>query len=513
MSTSALSEAAAHQELILMDSRVADRIAESFFDRFSRRDMSQYDILARFGDLLKETRVGGGRVIHLGKIITNEILEFLESDPDVPSGMQLEAAVRALGELAPFLAPLLAPIVAEVDCQGFGRLVTETSFEQTMHRRARIFFKRFADLLNITRSLFAGADRMSLNVISFEEPAPFELDTSEDPFDLDDLSSVSPMTKAAVKFLAKMAWSDAEFTDAEKQFLVQAIDRLDQSLSPSQWERLVAEASQEPLESILKILEPQPMTFKENLCLSAMLLAASDTQVAVIEKKILAQALPFLGISRQRYSEIAKDALAILKVRRSAATGASIPPPRMQEPVSPPVGSVTRPTSAAPEGPQRTQSRQDLPNRGVSSVADRRTPDEPGIVHRQSGNSAREEVPTAAQGAAASHASQPTHPSKDMKIWRCPACHMPQFHEFDECPQCGVIVSKFREKQARTERPEEPDSFIEVPPDPEEGIQEPSRQQTPTEREDHQPIPTCVGCKLPLPPGAKFCPSCGVRNV
>ncbi len=26
---------------------------------------------------------------------------------------------------------------------------------------------------------------------------------------------------------------------------------------------------------------------------------------------------------------------------------------------------------------------------------------------------------------------------------RCPACGMPQFKEFDECPQCGVIVSKF----------------------------------------------------------------------
>jgi hypothetical protein len=512
MSTSALSEAAAHQELILMDSRVADRIAESFFDRFSRRDMSHYDILARFGDLLAETRVGGGRVIHLGKIITNEILEFMEAEPDVPSGMQLEAAVRSLGELAPFLAPLLAPIAAEVDCQGFGRLVAETSFEQTLHRRARIFFKRFADLLNITRNLLAGADRMSLNVISFEEPAPFQLDTSEDPFDLDDLSTVSPTTKAAVKFLAKMAWSDAEFTDAEKQFLAQAIDRLDQSLSPSQWERLVAEASQEPLESILKILEPQPTTFKENLCLSAMLLAASDRRVAVIEKKILAQALPFLGISRQRYSEIAKDALSILKVRRPEATEEPIPPAGVQEPVSPPAGSVTRPTSAVPEAPQRVQGHQEAPNPAAHSVADRSTPVEPGIVHQHSGNSVREEVPTAAQDEAASHAPQPTPPSRDVKIWRCPACHMPQFHEFDECPQCGVIVSKFREKRARTERSEEPDAFIEVPADPEEGFQGPSGQQKTTEREV-QPIPTCVACRMPIPPGAKYCPSCGVRNV
>ncbi|MFH1115561.1 MAG: PilZ domain-containing protein [Pseudomonadota bacterium] len=27
--------------------------------------------------------------------------------------------------------------------------------------------------------------------------------------------------------------------------------------------------------------------------------------------------------------------------------------------------------------------------------------------------------------------------------WRCPACEMPQSREFEECPQCGIIVSKY----------------------------------------------------------------------
>ena len=38
--------------------------------------------------------------------------------------------------------------------------------------------------------------------------------------------------------------------------------------------------------------------------------------------------------------------------------------------------------------------------------------------------------------------------SVDIEIFRCPACGMPQFSEFDECPQCGVIVSKFIKRQA-----------------------------------------------------------------
>ena len=28
-------------------------------------------------------------------------------------------------------------------------------------------------------------------------------------------------------------------------------------------------------------------------------------------------------------------------------------------------------------------------------------------------------------------------------IWICPFCEMPQHGEFDECPQCGIIVSKY----------------------------------------------------------------------
>ena len=28
-------------------------------------------------------------------------------------------------------------------------------------------------------------------------------------------------------------------------------------------------------------------------------------------------------------------------------------------------------------------------------------------------------------------------------IWVCPFCEMPQPEEFEECPQCGIIVSKY----------------------------------------------------------------------
>ncbi len=35
--------------------------------------------------------------------------------------------------------------------------------------------------------------------------------------------------------------------------------------------------------------------------------------------------------------------------------------------------------------------------------------------------------------------------------WKCPACGKPQSRRYDECPNCGVIVAKFREAPANVE--------------------------------------------------------------
>ena len=34
-------------------------------------------------------------------------------------------------------------------------------------------------------------------------------------------------------------------------------------------------------------------------------------------------------------------------------------------------------------------------------------------------------------------------------VWKCPACGKPQTREFDECPECGIIVSKLKDAIAK----------------------------------------------------------------
>ena len=40
--------------------------------------------------------------------------------------------------------------------------------------------------------------------------------------------------------------------------------------------------------------------------------------------------------------------------------------------------------------------------------------------------------------------------SVPVEKWKCPACGLPQLKEFEECPQCGIIVSKYIHRQRST---------------------------------------------------------------
>ncbi len=101
---------------------------------------------------------------------------------------------------------------------------------------------------------------------------------------------------------------------------------------------------------------------------------------------------------------------------------------------------------------------------------------------------------------------------KNGRIWRCPHCHMPQSHEFEECPQCGVIVSKFIARTPHVEgAPQACEfEFVDGPSDP--GLPRPSS----AAQEESLPLSSasallCPACEANLPPDAKFCTSCGAR--
>jgi uncharacterized paraquat-inducible protein A len=99
--------------------------------------------------------------------------------------------------------------------------------------------------------------------------------------------------------------------------------------------------------------------------------------------------------------------------------------------------------------------------------------------------------------------------------WHCPACHMPQAHEFAECPQCGIIVAKFKGRLPQEPEPSATEhsqgqEFIEVPPEEPEAKMPPP-DGPPAIPEVPDPNPKCPSCSFLLPKDAKFCPLCGTK--
>jgi uncharacterized membrane protein YebE (DUF533 family) len=507
---SRMSEAEALEELLLLDSRVLGTSNEYYLDRFRRRDIVHSDVLAQFSKLLTETRVCAGRVIQLGRILTNEILDFIEREPDLPSGPQLSVSLQVLIEFVPFLAPHLATIITEVGHQGYTDTLAATAFMDDLSRKGRIFFRRFADILNLNRDFLVGQAGASLDVVTFEEPAMFELDTADNPFDLDDMNAISPATQTVVKFLVKIALCKGTLSDEDKQFIGQVLSQVGESITQPQFEQLAADSLREPMGTILKPVENQAQLFKERMLLAGMLLTATDGRVEKIEKKALAQALPALNISQTRYAEIAKDALTLIRSGRLNAKGA-IP--------GAPTGRMAIPSAASPA----------LNQGEVPAIAEATTPrpigsdrpaPPPTLQQEISTAPKRSSYPTQAPIPDRSPITEPKNHSADREssvgtqttavVWRCPACHMPQFKKYDECPQCGVIVSKFNQRHPRDAGiPSEPE-YIDIPPDPvDERIPDPATPKTPEPRAAS--APACRSCGEALIPGAKFCTSCGCR--
>jgi hypothetical protein len=48
------------------------------------------------------------------------------------------------------------------------------------------------------------------------------------------------------------------------------------------------------------------------------------------------------------------------------------------------------------------------------------------------------------------YAFRSTYGEQVSTIWTCPFCKMPQPREYDECPQCGIIASKYQRQRTRT---------------------------------------------------------------
>ena len=103
-----MSPAKAKLQLALLNSSAANLDKRDFIVRFTNAGLPQ-EIVVRLDELWDKTKLVGGEVINIGRIVLTKIWEFVAANPNMLIGAAVGAAIGALANLIPFIGPMLAP--------------------------------------------------------------------------------------------------------------------------------------------------------------------------------------------------------------------------------------------------------------------------------------------------------------------------------------------------------------------------------------------------------------------
>ncbi len=117
------------------------------------------EVITRIDELWEKTKIIGGQVIHIGKVILVEIMKFIKENPHLAVGVAIGAAAGALISMIPFFGPILAPLVTAISIvvggiagyrldQGQKPTDDAIGITQELILIARKFFELFANIFN-----------------------------------------------------------------------------------------------------------------------------------------------------------------------------------------------------------------------------------------------------------------------------------------------------------------------------------------------------------------------------
>jgi len=160
-----ISEAEAKLKLTILNSNAIELDRVDTVTQLTNMGLPQ-EVITRIEDLWEKTKIIGGQVIHIGKVILAEIMKFIKENPHLAVGVAIGAALGALTSLIPFIGPLLAPLVTAVSVVvgGIAGLRLDRGEDprediigvtQELILIAKKFFELFANILNVLQGEFS----------------------------------------------------------------------------------------------------------------------------------------------------------------------------------------------------------------------------------------------------------------------------------------------------------------------------------------------------------------------
>ena len=163
-----MSPAKAKLQLALLNSASANLEKRDFIVRFTNEGLPQ-EIVLMLDELWDKTKIVGGEVINIGRILLAKIWEFVAANPNMLIGVACGAAVGALANLIPFVGPFLAPTAMAIgavvggiwgfqqDRANRGEVIKggPIGIAENLVAMAKEFFKLFAGIMIALKDYFA----------------------------------------------------------------------------------------------------------------------------------------------------------------------------------------------------------------------------------------------------------------------------------------------------------------------------------------------------------------------
>ncbi len=147
-------------ELTLLNAECSDAEFEDVLIDSLKRDIPA-EIVTRLSEIWAKTKVIGGELIAIGKIIVRKILEFLLANPKLTVGIAVGAALSTLIAGIPLIGHILAPLAATVSMlygAGIGAAMQNGDYSLSPFSAgielAHKFFELFLNIFNALTEYF-----------------------------------------------------------------------------------------------------------------------------------------------------------------------------------------------------------------------------------------------------------------------------------------------------------------------------------------------------------------------
>lgn len=160
-----LSESEATLKMAVLNSNAMDLDRIDAITQLTNSGLPQ-EIVTRIDELWEKTKIIGGQVVHLGKIVFAAIMKFIKENSHLSVGVAIGAAVGALISMIPFFGPILAPLATAISIivggiagyrldQGQKPTGDVIGVTQELILVAKKFFELFASIFNALSAQFS----------------------------------------------------------------------------------------------------------------------------------------------------------------------------------------------------------------------------------------------------------------------------------------------------------------------------------------------------------------------